>query len=599
VKRLLVAQTDGNPLFLEECVRTLVDTGALVGDPEDYRLQRAVESLEIPATVQAVVAARIDRLPPPLRWLLQEASVFGERVPLPLLTAVTDLAEDAVGRGLEELQRADFLDELPGPEPEYRFKHSLSHEVAYETLLHEHRRLLHGRIVEVLETLHPERVAEQAESLAHHAIRAEAWEKAVGHLRRAGHRALARLSPREAVAYFEQALIALGHLPSSRSRQAEAVEIQLELRAALTPLGESVRILAALREAERLAEALGDEHLLGRVLAFLGQYFINTGDADNALKSGERAHTIAGQTHDFELAVISCLTLGAAWRALGEYRRAAGYLRENVDGLVGDLRRRTFGLAGAAAVLSRGHLAWSLAELGEFGEAVARGREAVPLADSVGDAYSICHAALGLGGTLIRQGRFQEAIPILERGAALGNQVPLLLAPLAADLGIAHARCGRAGQGLAMATQAVESATAMGRLGRLALLINHLAEILLLAGLPDEARARAARALELARQKGERGNQVYALRVNADVAASADPPDVAAAETHFAAALRLAEELGMRPLRGRCHLGLAMLYGRIGRAADGEPHLEAAANLFSALGMHYWLEQTRAARAAR
>jgi tetratricopeptide (TPR) repeat protein len=249
-------------------------------------------------------------------------------------------------------------------------------------------------------------------------------------------------------------------------------------------------------------------------------------------------------------------------------------------------------------VLSRGHLAWSLAELGEFGEAVARGREAVPLADSVGDAYSICHAALGLGGTLIRQGRFQEAIPILERGAALGNQVPLLLAPLAADLGIAHARCGRVGQGLTLATQAVESATAMGRLGRLALLINHLAEVLLLAGLRDEARVRAARALELSRQKGERGNQVYALRVTAELAASADPPDVAAAETHFAAALRLAAELGMRPLRGRCHLGFAVLYRGIGRSADAESHLEAAGNLFSALGMHYWLEQTRAARAA-
>ena len=128
VRRLVTERTDGNPLFLEECVRTLVDSGALVGEPGAYRLGRAVTSLEVPPTVQALLASRIDRLPADEKRLLQEAAVIGENVPVSLLAIITDQTHDDVARGLEALRAADFLDALRGVEPEYVFKHSLTHE---------------------------------------------------------------------------------------------------------------------------------------------------------------------------------------------------------------------------------------------------------------------------------------------------------------------------------------------------------------------------------------------------------------------------------------------------------------------------------------
>ena len=154
LKRLLIARTEGNPFFLEESVRALVETGVLVGVPGAYRLAQALPTIQVPATVQAVLAARIDRLPPEEKRLLQTAAVIGTEVPFALLQAIAELPEEALHRGLAHLQAAEFLYETRlFPERDFTFKHALTHEVAYGSLLQERRRVLHARIVEALEAL--------------------------------------------------------------------------------------------------------------------------------------------------------------------------------------------------------------------------------------------------------------------------------------------------------------------------------------------------------------------------------------------------------------------------------------------------------------
>ena len=214
--QLLIARTEGNPFFLEESVRTLVETGLLVGAPGAYRLAQPLDTFHVPATVQAVLAARIDRLPPEEKRLLQTAAVIGTEVPMPLLQAIAELPEAAFHHGLAHLQAAEFLYETRlFPEQAYTFKHALTHEVAYGGLLQERRRVLHARIVEVLEALAGDRVTEQVERLAHHALRGELWAKALAYCRQAGEKAMARSAHREAVGYFEQALSVLPHLPET------------------------------------------------------------------------------------------------------------------------------------------------------------------------------------------------------------------------------------------------------------------------------------------------------------------------------------------------------------------------------------------------
>jgi len=264
----------GNPFFLEETVRTLVETGALAGERGAYRLTRPVESLQVPATVQTILAARIDRLPPEEKQLLQAASVIGKHVPYVFLAAIAEQPEEALRRGLAHLQEAEFLYETQlFPDLEHSFKHALTHDVTYAGLLGERRRDLHAAVAAAIERLHADRLVEYVERLAHHARQGEVWDKAVRYLRQAGAKVFLRSANREAALYFEQALEGLRRLPEHPDAIAESLDLRFDLRNALLLLGERGRMGALLDEAEALAEAAGDQCRLGRALNYRVVHF--------------------------------------------------------------------------------------------------------------------------------------------------------------------------------------------------------------------------------------------------------------------------------------------------------------------------------------
>jgi predicted ATPase len=257
----LLAKAQGNPFFLEELAQTLVEQDVGRGEPagQSPRLQSSRTEFQLPPTVQAVLAARIDRLAPEAKRLLQTAAVIGTDVPVPLLQAIAELPAAALHQGLAHLQAAEFLYETHRfPEHAYTFKHALTHEVAYGSLLQERRRVLHARIVEALEAFAGGGVAEQVDRLAHHALRGEIWDKALVYGRQAGEKAMTRSAHHEAVRYFEQALRALAHLPETRDTREQAIDLRLALRSALHPCGDLGRALAYLHEAETLAAALDE-----------------------------------------------------------------------------------------------------------------------------------------------------------------------------------------------------------------------------------------------------------------------------------------------------------------------------------------------------
>src|SRR5262249_8022710 len=288
LKPLLIERTGGNPFFLEESVRTLVETGMLIGMPGAYRLAQPLASLQMPPTVQAVLAARIDRLPPEEKHVLQTAAVIGTEVPLPLVQAIAELPEADLYRGLAHLQAAEFLYETRlFPERVYTFKHALTHEVAYSRLLQERRRLLHAQIVETIEARAGERVAEQVEHLAYHALRGEVGDKALAYSQQAGEEALVRSAYREATGYLEQALSAIPHLPEQREMHEQAIDLRLALRTALLPSGDFGRMLTYLREAETLAMALNNPPQLSRIAAFLANALRSVGAYYQAITAGQ------------------------------------------------------------------------------------------------------------------------------------------------------------------------------------------------------------------------------------------------------------------------------------------------------------------------
>ena len=596
----LIARTEGNPFFLEESVRTLVETGVLVGEPGAYRLAQALPTMQVPATVQAVLAARIDRLPPEEKRLLQTAAVIGTEVPLPLLQAIAELPEEALHRGLAHLQAAEFLYETRlFPEHEYTFKHALTHEVAYGSLLQERRRALHARIVEALEALAGDRVAEQVERLAHHALRGEVWDKALAYCRQAGEKAMARSAHREAVGYFEQALSALPHLPEQRDTREQAIDLRLALRSALWPSGDLERILAYLREAEALAAALDDPRRLGQVSLFLSDHFRFMGAYDQAIAAAQRALALATASGEVVLQALANQRLGQAYQAQGDYRRAIDCLGQTVASLDGAQRRERFGQVILPAVLSRAYLAWCHAELGTFAEGRTLGDEGLRIAEAVAHPASLMYASSGIGLLALRQGDLPRALPRLERAMGLCQDadLPVFFPWMAAALGAAYTLAGRVADAVPLLTQAMEQATATETVVYQALCRLSLGEAQLLAGRLEEAHALAERALALAREHQERGHQAYALRLLGDIAAHRESPGVEQAEAHYRQALALAEELGMRPLQAHCHLGLGTLYAKIGQREQARAELSTAIALYRAMDMTFWLPQAEAALA--
>jgi class 3 adenylate cyclase/tetratricopeptide (TPR) repeat protein len=405
LKQLLIARAEGNPFFLEESVRTLVETGVLVGEHGAYRLAQPLASLQVPATVQAVLAARIDRLPPEEKHLLQTAAVIGTEVPLPVLQAIAELPEAALQGGLAHLQAAEFLYETRlFPEHEYTFKHALTHEVAYSSVLRERRRVLHARIVEALEHLTPDRLTGQVERLAHHALRGEVWAKALAYCRQAGEKTMARSANREAVGYFEQALNALPHLPETRTTREQAIDLWLALRTALLPSGDFGRILATLREAEALAGALDDPGRLGQVMVSLSVSFFLRGAYEQSMAPAQRALTLATASGDGLLQTLANQRLALAHWAQGGYRRAIDCLRQTIASLEGMPRRERFGQVFLPAAISRALFACCHAELGTFAEGYALGDEGLRIAEAVNHPASLMIAYWGIGVLALRQG---------------------------------------------------------------------------------------------------------------------------------------------------------------------------------------------------
>src|SRR5262249_21634947 len=410
----------------EESVGTRGESGVVVGTPGASRLAQAVPSMQVPATVQAVLAARIDRLPPEEKRLLQTAAVIGMEVPLALLQAIAELPEEDLHRGLAHLQAAEFLYETRlFPEREYTFKHALTHEVAYRSLLQERRRALHTHIVEALEAHAGDRLADQVERLADHAVRGEVWDKALQYCRQAGAKAMERSAAREAVGCYEQALAALEHLPEHRALQEQAIDLRCDLYSARMVFEQLERVLHDLHEAETLAEALDDPRRLGRVSLCMAQCFLVARQYDRAMAASQRALALAAASGDNYTPILANNFLGLVYFLQGNYRQAMDANRRAMALLEGEQRYERFGQPMLPAVRCRAYLFFCVAGVGALAGGIAVGEEGLTMAEAVKHTASFVEAYRSVGLSYSRQGALPRALPLFERAGGLCEEADL------------------------------------------------------------------------------------------------------------------------------------------------------------------------------
>jgi len=602
LKQLLFARTEGTPLFLEETVRMLAETGALEGAPGAYRLVMDVGQIEIPATVKAVLAARIDCLPVEHKNLLQIASVFRRDTPFTLLQAISSLSEADLSRRLVDLQAFELLHERRQfPEREYAFKHALTQEVAYEGILLERRIALHALLVGLLEARNPDRIDEYAERLAHHAVLGEVWDKAVHYLAKSGHKALERSDHGEATDSFEEALAALARTQAGPKRDHKEIKLRLDLVTALGPSDELGRMYDSLRAALDLANATGEPALVASVNISLANLLNIQGGFERAIESGRRALEIAAELDRPELSVGAAFVLGQAYMFHGEFRRAVDLLGRHLGSLRTHWRHRRFGTTGLSSVDCLSNLAIAHAQLGEFAEAEACGQEACRIAGELNRPFDLAIGRSELGSVHLWRGEIERAIPLLELGLAVCEEgaIQQVYPNLAAQLGHAYALVGRLDEAMVLLRRAVERATVMRLLFFETWARIYLGAALLLREEHEQALAAAEQALMHARTHKYRWQEAFALRLVGSilVETGGDADALQQAEDQLQEAMSLAQALEMRPELAHCQLALGRLQRAAGRPAEAERALDRAAELYTALGMRHWLEETRRARA--
>ncbi len=574
LKRLLIERTEGNPFFLEESVRALVETGVLAGEPGAYRVTRPLPDIAVPATVQAVLAARIDRLPPDAKRLLQTAAVIGTEVPLPLLQTVTDMAPETLHRSLAQLQGAEFLYETHlFPERVHTFKHALTQNVAYQSLLTSTRQQVHRQIAQTLETLFPETVETQPELLAHHYTEAAQHEPAVAYWLRAGQRALARSAHLEAINHVTTGIELLKTLPETPEHTQQALTLHIALGAALqVPKGGAApEVEQAYTQAYALCQQVGETSQLVPVLFGLWRFYHSRAQFHTARELGDTLLRLAQRAADPALAVIAHHALGNTWLCLGALPAARQHLEEGIIRDTPDQRRApAFRIGHDSGVACRAFAAWTLWLLGYPEQALARLREALTLAHALSHPFSLAFARCW--AAMVSQFRRDVSAVHEQAEATVVLSTEQGFAPWAAPgtilRGWALARQGQGEAGLAQVRQGIATTRATGAAVLVPYFCTLLADVSAHLGHMEDGLQALAEAHTLVEQQEERWWEAEVCRLRGVLLLRQTGTPQAEAEAWFQRALDIAHRQEAKSLELRAALSLSRLWQQQGKRAE-------------------------------
>jgi tetratricopeptide (TPR) repeat protein len=545
----------------------------------------------IPPTVEDVLMARIDRLPAPVKSVLQTSAVIGRLFSRSLLERVVD-DDPALDAALDTLVGLGLL-HRGGSGDVYSCEQPLVHEVTYGALLKQHRKVLHRRIGESLEALAGQRLLGDVEDLARHFAQAEDWTRAVRYHYEAGRKAAGLAANTQAVEWYQRALELLGRLRPGDEVARQTIEVQLDLCRAMVQLGQLEEVLKRAREAAALARRLGDAQRLGEVYAHIANYHYMKGEPDQAIHHGRLCLGLGDQSATSATRRAARQYLGTSYHALGEYDMAEEILTEQVAELESTEGVERVGPVNLAYAASCGWLAFTLTELGEFGRAHQVAERGLRRAADAGHPYARAIATSFAGLVWQVQGDVDRARPLFETSFGLCTEHRLeVWRPLAmALLGHACALGGESQRGLDLLWEAAGLNERLGVLAYRALWTTYLAEALLLTGQTTAALAQAEQALELAVAHNERGNATRALQLLGRGFVQQGPAGFHRAAEHLRQALEQAERLRMRPLVAACYDALAALARKRGEDAAAARFATTARSVAAELGMRLGWER--------
>ncbi|WP_258234433.1 AAA family ATPase [Cupriavidus pinatubonensis] len=529
LRRRLIERTGCTPLFLEESVRALADTGALVGRKGAYQMARTIDTPDIPSTVHAVLASRIDRLPAEEKSLMQMAAVIGQEFSVDVLQPIADLDRERLLDLLTNLQAAEFLYQTQLlPHQQYTFKHALTHRVAYASVLKERRRSMHIRLVDVIEQLYAQRLDEHVERLAHHAIAGELWDKAIHYLYQSAGKALQRFSYQQALDHLIQGLGIIGTLSPSPALLRQELEYQKVLGVTMMAAKgwAAKEVLDAYTQARTLCEALGDKGELFTALRGEGQYRMIRGESEIARELGNRCIALTADSHDHGMQIETHHLFWTNSFFMGEYATSefhsskgiALYERERDHAL-------TFKYSGHdPGVCCRCFTALAVCLRGYPDKALSVCHEALGLAQDLAHPLTTALAYWACSFAHILRGEPEQAKHWAEREISICDEymLPLLLSQGQFQLGWSVAQTGDLDEGIERMREGISAISATGAEMGLPFFNALLGEALGRAGKPEAGLAEIERALAIVNQRGGRFQLSEILRLKAELLATGD-----------------------------------------------------------------------------
>ncbi|MGE0484626.1 MAG: adenylate/guanylate cyclase domain-containing protein [Gammaproteobacteria bacterium] len=587
-KAQILARTEGTPFFIEEVVQTLAEEGVLLGTRGDHALAGDLPALEVPPTVQGVIAARIDRLPERERDLLQRLAVIGRTFSMPLVQAICDEPEDEAATLLRVLCEREFVYERhEGGVPGYLFKHALTQDVAYGSLLHARRRLLHERTARAIEQLYADNLDEHLGELAHHYANSDAHDKAVQYLHLAGAQAVRRAAYQDAEGLFSRALDMLPKQAASAERDRAELALHTELGSVrLSTQGYvSAQVEQHYERAIELCMRMENDEELVPALAglFLVQFL--RGAHEQAQRIAERALRVAETTGASGDLLTAHYMLSQNLTALGEFMRAGASQRQ-VAALYdpGEHHALAARFAEDPGAVSLGFEAVTLFARGYPEQALARAREANALASALEHDASLAQTLFWSAVVAMERREFAAVRRDTERSLELATRFALGFVTLFVNPvhGVGLAGSGDPDGGIALMRSSVAEYLEHDARFYAPFYRLHWASAEAACGRIAEALAIIDDALADATARGElqHAAELHRLRGDCLLQVAADDAD-AAAERCFHEALEVARGQGAKSWELRAATSLARLWQRQGREREAKERLQAVYDWFS------------------
>jgi predicted ATPase len=560
LKSMIIERTGGNPFFMEETVQVLLDEGGLVRDGAAVKLTKPLSDLKIPPTVQSILAARIDRLPSDEKDLLQALAVIGKEFQLGLIRAVTAKSDDALSRMLGDLQLAEFIYEQPAlGDIEYSFKHALTQEVAYNSVLIERRKLLHERAAEALETMFAAQLDDHLEELAHHYSRGDNLEKAVKYLGQAGQQAAQRSAYTDAINRLTLAIDLLQKLPGSPQRIQQELLLQLALGPPVTVVkGRTApEVERIYTRAQQLCEGLGDTpELIPTLFGLWSLYFLRA-DLQRARELAQQLLRQAQSSQDPAQLLYAHLTAGHTSYGLGEFLRSREH-EEIALSIYNPERHRALGFQYLYSLCG---ISWNLWQLGYPDQALKRNNEALAIAQTLSDPMSLALAQTFAGALRQYRGEAREAQRHAETTIALclENGLPNYFDYSTILSGWVMVHHGDNQAGTAQIQKGLAALRESGAEFRKPYFLCLLADACLRANHHDQGLSALQEALAAADKNEDRSHEPDIHRLEGELLLSRDRSNASQARTCFERAIEIARKQSAKSLELRATTSLARL----------------------------------------